>query len=148
MLFRSAVAEERSGGTFADEFNRRTRIIARSLRGLWSERGVLNPLAHGLFAVQMVSHKLMRWMVPLALIAALVSSALLVDHALYRTLLWVQLVLYGLALLGNLLPAQLGRFALFYVPAHFCAINAGALLGLLRFVSGRRYRVWQPTSRG
>ena len=143
-----AVAEERSGGTFADEFNRRTRIIARSLRGLWSERGVLNPLAHGLFAVQMVSHKLMRWMVPLALIAALVSSALLVDHALYRTLLWVQLVLYGLALLGNLLPAQLGRFALFYVPAHFCAINAGALLGLLRFVSGRRYRVWQPTSRG
>lgn len=144
----SAIAEERSGGTFADEFHRRTRIIARSLRGLWSERGVLNPFAHGLFAVQMFSHKLMRWMVPLALIAALVSSALLVDHALYRALFLAQLALYGLALLGHLLPAQLGRFALFYVPAHFCAINAGALLGLLRFVCGRRYRVWQPTSRG
>lgn len=143
----SAIAEERSGGTFADEFHRRTRIIARSLRGLWSERGVLNPLAHGWFAVQMISHKVMRWMVPLAMIAAFVSNALLRDIAPYGFFFNAQLVLYGLALLGNLLPAHLGRLALFYIPAHFVAINAGALLGLLRFISGRRYRIWQPTSR-
>ena len=142
-----AIAEERSGGTFADEFHRRTRIIARSLRGLWSERGVLNPLAHGWFAVQMISHKLMRWMVPLAMIAAFASNALLRDIAPYSLFFDVQLVLYGLAFLGNLLPAQLGRLALFYIPAHFVAINAGALLGLLRFLSGRSYRIWQPTSR-
>ncbi len=142
-----AIAEERSGSTFADEFHRRTRIIARSLRGLWSERGVLNPLAHGWFAVQMISHKLMRWMVPLAMIAAFASNALLRDTAPYGLFFDVQLVLYGLAILGNLLPAQLGRLALFYIPAHFVAINAGALLGLLRFLSGRSYRIWQPTSR-
>ena len=142
-----AIAEERSGGTFADEFHRRTRIIARSLRGLWSERGVLNPLAHGWFAVQMISHKLMRWMVPLAMIAAFVSNALLWDVAPYGLFFSVQIVLYGLAFLGNLLPAQLGRIFLFYVPAHFVAINAGALLGLLRVLSGRSYRIWQPTSR-
>lgn len=142
-----AIAEERSGGTFADEFHRRTRIIARSLRGLWSERGVLNPLAHGWFAVQMISHKLMRWMVPLAMIAAFASNALLRDIAPYGLFFSLQLVLYGLAFLGNLLPAQLGRLALFYIPAHFVAINAGALLGLLRFISGRSYRIWQPTSR-
>ena len=142
-----AIAEERSGGTFADEFHRRTRIIARSLRGLWSERGVLNPLAHGWFAVQMISHKLMRWMVPLAMIAAFASNALLRGIAPYGLFFDVQLVLYGLAILGNLLPAQLGRLALFYIPAHFVAINAGALLGLLRFLSGRSYRIWQPTSR-
>jgi len=142
-----AIAEERSGGTFADEFHRRTRIIARSLRGLWSERGVLNPLAHGWFAVQMISHKLMRWMVPLAMIAAFASNALLRDIAPYGLFFGFQLVLYGLAFLGNLLPAQLGRLALFYIPAHFVAINAGALLGLLCFLSGRSYRTWQPTSR-
>ncbi len=142
-----AIAEERSGGTFADEFHRRTRIIARSLRGLWSERGVLNPLAHGWFAVQMISHKLMRWMVPLAMVAAFVSNALLRDITPYGFFFGVQLVLYGLAFLGNLLPAQLGRLVLFYIPAHFLAINAGALLGLLRFLSGRSYRIWQPTSR-
>ena len=143
----SAIAQERSGGSFTDEFHRRTRIIARSLLGLWAERGVLNPLSHGWFAVQMISHKLMRWMVPLALIAAFVSNALLSHLEPYRTLFFIQVVLYGLAFVGNAWPARLGRFALFYVPAHFCAINAGALLGLLRFISGRRYRIWQPTSR-
>ena len=143
----SAVAEERSGGTFADEFHRRTRIIARSLRGLWAERGVLNPFAHGWFAVQMISHKLMRWTVPLAMIAAFASNALLRDIAPYSFFFDAQVVLYGLAFLGNLWPAGLGRLAIFYIPAHFVAINAGALLGLLRFLSGRRYRIWQPTSR-
>jgi len=142
-----AIAEERSGGTFADEFHRRTRIIARSLRGLWSERGVLNPLVYGWFAVQMISHKLMRWMVPLAMIAAFFSNALMWDVAPYGIFFSVQIVLYGLAFLGNLLPSQLGRLVVFYIPAHFVAINAGALLGLLRFLSGRSYRIWQPTSR-
>lgn len=143
----SAVAEERSGGTFTDEFHRRTRIIARSLRGLWAERGVLNPFAHGWFAVQMISHKLMRWTVPLAMIVAFASNALLRDIAPYSFFFDAQVVLYGLAFMGNVWPAGLGRLAIFYIPAHFVAINAGALLGLLRFLSGRRYRIWQPTSR-
>jgi cellulose synthase/poly-beta-1,6-N-acetylglucosamine synthase-like glycosyltransferase len=143
----SAVAEEQSCASFASEFRRRTRIIARSLHGLWSERAVLNPLAHGFFAFQMFSHKLLRWLVPLALLVALLSNVLLAEHEPYRTLLLLQGLVYTLALLGNVLSASLGRFALFYVPAHFCAINAGALLGLLSFISGRRYRVWQPTSR-
>jgi cellulose synthase/poly-beta-1,6-N-acetylglucosamine synthase-like glycosyltransferase len=143
----SAVAEEQSGGTFSDEFRRRTRIIARSLHGLWTERGVLNPFVHGFFAFQMFSHKLLRWIVPLALVVALVSNALLLADELYRVLFALQLGVYGMALLGTLLASSLGRFALFYVPAHFCAINAGALLGLFSFVSGRRYRTWKPTSR-
>ena len=143
----SAIAEEQSGGTFLDEFRRRTRIIARSLHGLWSERGVLNPFAHGFFAFQMFSHKLLRWLVPLALLVALASNALLLQYELFRVLFALQLGIYGLALLGNIFASSLGRVALFYVPAHFCAINAGALLGFLSFISGRRYRVWKPTSR-
>ncbi len=143
----SAIAEEQSGGTFLDEFRRRTRIIARSLHGLWTERGVLNPFAHGFFAFQMASHKLLRWLVPLALVAALLSNALLLEHDLFRVFFVLQLGIYALAILGNIFASSLGRVALFYVPAHFCAINAGALLGFLSFLSGRRYRVWKPTSR-
>ena len=114
---------------------------------MWSERGVLNPFAHGFFAFQMFSHKLLRWLVPLALLVALASNALLLQYELFRVLFALQLGIYGLALLGNIFASSLGRVALFYVPAHFCAINAGALLGFLSFISGRRYRVWKPTSR-
>ena len=108
---------------------------------------MLNPFAHGFFAFQMFSHKLLRWLVPLALLVALASNALLLQYELFRVLFALQLGIYGLALLGNIFASSLGRVALFYVPAHFCAINAGALLGFLSFISGRRYRVWKPTSR-
>ena len=143
-----AVAVEYSAGSFRDEFRRRTRIIARSLHGLRTEAGVLNPLRHGLFALQLISHKVLRWLVPVWLIVAFVSSGVLAGNPLYRWLFLLQLGFYFLALLGNLFPGQVGRLGLFYVPAHFCAINLGALVGLWNFATGRRYRVWQPVSRG
>ena len=42
----TAVATEYSSGRFGDEFRRRRRIVSRSLYGLWTEAGVLNPFAH------------------------------------------------------------------------------------------------------
>lgn len=142
-----AAAYESSGESFADEFRRRTRIIARSIYGLWTEAGALNPLRHGFFAFQLLSHKLMRWLAPLFLLVTLVTSGLLAARQPYGWAFAVQGVFYGLALLGNLAPGSLGRLGLFYIPAYFCAINLGALIGLWRFVSGNRYRVWQPISR-
>lgn len=142
-----ALAVERSAKSFREEFRRRTRIIARSLHGLRREAGVLNPFAHPGFAFQVVSHKLLRWLVPLFLIAAFASSLGLAGQQPYRALCWVQAGFYLLALAGNLWPARLGRIGLFYIPAHFCAINLGALVGLGKFLGGNRYTVWQPVSR-
>jgi cellulose synthase/poly-beta-1,6-N-acetylglucosamine synthase-like glycosyltransferase len=144
----AAVAVEHSAKGFRDEFRRRTRIIARSLHGLRTEAGVLNPFAGGLFAFQLISHKLLRWLVPLFLLGAWSSSAVLAGQPLYRAVFAVQTVFYLLAALGNLDPRHLGRVWLFYVPAYFTAINLGALVGLAKFLSGRRYTVWQPVSRG
>lgn len=142
-----AVAMEQSAVSFHGEFRRRTRIISRSMNGLWQERGVLNPFGHGLFAFQMFSHKVLRWLVPLFLIAALISAVPLAGQSLYRALLLAQLAFYLLAALGNLFQRRLGGAGLFYIPAYFCATNLGALLGLWNFLTGRRYQVWQPVSR-
>jgi cellulose synthase/poly-beta-1,6-N-acetylglucosamine synthase-like glycosyltransferase len=142
-----AVAYESSGESFSVEFRRRTRIIARSLYGLWSEVGALNPLRYGFFSFQLLSHKLLRWLAPLFLILAFVTNGLLVAHEPYGIFFAAQAVFYALALVGNLAPGSLGRIGLFYIPAYFCAINFGALVGLWRFVSGERFKVWQPINR-
>lgn len=142
-----AVAVEYSGGSFRDEFRRRRRIVSRSLHGLWTEAGVLNPFSHFAFAFQMFSHKLLRWLVPVCLLVALGANIPLAEDGLYRILLALQGIFYGLAALGNLLPERLGRLLPFYVPAYFCATNFGALLGLLNFLTGRRHSTWQPVSR-
>ena len=139
-----AVATEYSSGCFGDEFYRRRRIVSRSLYGLWTEAGVLNPGAHFFFAFQMFSHKLLRWLVPVWLLVVLAVNIPLAASALYGLLLALQVAFYGLAALGLLLPKRLGRYWLFYVPAYFAATNWGTLLGVLSFLTGRRDRVWQP----
>ncbi|MDE2704436.1 MAG: glycosyltransferase family 2 protein [Gemmatimonadota bacterium] len=140
----TAIATEYSSGRFGDEFRRRRRIVSRSLYGLWTEAGVLNPFAHFLFAFQMFSHKLLRWFVPVWLLVVLAVNIPLAASEYYGLLLALQVAFYGLATLGLLLPERLGRYWLFYVPAYFTATNWGTLLGLLSFLMGRRHRVWQP----
>jgi cellulose synthase/poly-beta-1,6-N-acetylglucosamine synthase-like glycosyltransferase len=142
-----AIASEFSGGSFGDEFRRRRRIVSRSLYGLWTQRGVLNPLAHFFFALQMISHKVLRWSVPVLLLIALGVNIPLAADPFYRILLALQGVFYLAAIMGNALPERLGRLWPFYVPAYFCATNFGALLGLVNFLTGRRHSVWQPVSR-
>ena len=140
----TAVATEYSSVRFGDEFHRRRRIVSRSLYGLWTEVGVLNPFAHFFFALQMFSHKLLRWLVPVWLLVVLAVNVPLAASEYYGLLLALQVAFYGLAALGLLLPERLGRYWLFYVPAYFTATNLGTLLGLLSFLTGRRHRVWQP----
>ena len=139
-----AVATEYSSARFGDEFRRRRRIVSRSLYGLWTEAGVLNPFVHFFFAFQMFSHKLLRWLVPVWLLVVLAVNIPLAASEYYGILLALQGAFYGLAVLGLLLPARLGRYWFFYVPAYFTATNLGTLLGLLSFLMGRRHRVWQP----
>ena len=143
-----AIATELSGGSFRDEFRRRRRIISRSLYGLWTQREVLNPFAHFVFAFQMFSHKVLRWLVPVLLLAAFGANIALAGDPFYRILLALEVAFLALAVLGYALPERLGRLLPFYLPAYFCAINYGALLGFLSFLTGRRHIVWQPVSRG
>ena len=142
-----AIATEESATTFRGEFRRRTRIVARSILGLWRERGVLNPLAHGWFAFQLISHKLIRWLVPFLLIAAFIGNALALGPGLYKALLALQVAFYALALVGQVGHRWLGRWGVFYIPAYFCATNLGVLLGWWYVVSGRRFTVWKPLAR-
>ena len=95
----------------------------------------------------MISHKLMRWLVPLALLLIFGLNSFLAGNVFYYSLWILQFVFYGLALGGSIMPRTVGKYALFYIPAHFCAMNIGAFLGLLRFLTGQRYRAWQPMSR-
>ena len=140
----TAVATEYSSVRFGDELRRRRRIVSRSLYGLWTAASVLNPFAHFFFAFQMFSHKVLRWLVPVWLLAVLAVNIALAASEYYGFLLALQVAFYVLAALGLLLPERLGRYWLFYVPAYFTATNWGTLLGLLSFLTGRRHRVWQP----
>src|SRR5690606_22746592 len=54
---------EETAGSFDKEIARKERIVNRSIRGLMRVRELLNPLHFGVFTLEVISHKLLRWLI-------------------------------------------------------------------------------------
>lgn len=138
-----AMSMEQSCVQFSDEFKRRKRIVARSLRGLASERDLLNPFKYGIFAFQMTSHKLLRWGVPLLLAAMFISNGFLLGEGPYALFFGLQLAFYGLGIVGSLFASRLNVAGVFYIPAYFCLMNLGVLAGIASYLKGGAPVTWE-----
>ena len=141
-----AVAFEPVASTAELEFGRKVRIMSRGLRGVIVRRELLDPRRHGFYAVQLLTHKLLRrtMTVPLGVLA--VTSPLLWRRGrLYRAATLAQAALYGLGGAGILLADKpLGRRKAFMLPAFFCFVNVAALRATWNIVRGRRIDRWEP----
>ncbi len=145
----AAVALEPVAGSSRREYRRKVRIMTRGLRGVAVARGLLDPRRHGFYALQLLTHKVLRRLmaVPLLVIAA-TSLALWGDGSLYRLATIAQLGVYGLGAGGLALgdrPA--GRRPWFALPAFFCLVNIASLHALANLLTGRRIDRWQPARR-
>ena len=141
-----ALAWEPETASATLEFRRKVRIVVRGLRGVLMRRALLNPFRYGFYSVVLFSHKVLRRVAPLFLIAALISSAVLAhDSTWFRLACGVQLGFYVLAGLGYLTRAhRAGRSKLLYAPFHYCLLNAAALVALAKVARGVRIERWEP----
>jgi cellulose synthase/poly-beta-1,6-N-acetylglucosamine synthase-like glycosyltransferase len=130
-------------GDASREFARKRRTVLRGMSALWRNASMLNPFRHGLFALQLISHKLLRWLVPVFMLAALVSSAALLGRPAYRLLFGLQVGFYLLALGG---AAGAGARA-FRLPFFLLLTNTSILLAWLKFLRGERIVAWRPSER-
>lgn len=102
----SARAFDRASGDAPSEMRRKVRTLAGNFQLLRFEPRFIVPGRNPIW-VQFVSHKIGRLFVPYALIALLVSSALLVTRSpLYTAAFVAQLTFYGLALYGAVLDRR------------------------------------------
>ncbi len=141
-----AIAEEAGGIGGAVEARRRVRIISRGWKGLFSHSQVLNPFRVGLFSLQFIARKLLRWLGPVFMVLALGSNIALVGSDFYRVILVIQGAFYALAILGMGFNLYKIRLLPAYLPYYFCLINWAALQALFRVILGRDSAVWIPTS--
>jgi cellulose synthase/poly-beta-1,6-N-acetylglucosamine synthase-like glycosyltransferase len=138
-----ARSSERAAEDFRREFRRKVRIVNRAWRALMGLRGLLNPLRYGFFAFELISHKLLRWLVPLMLLGILVTNLLLLGRApIYTVMLVAQVVFYLLALVGHALRSRQQMPAFVSVPYYFCLVNVASALGILDAYRGRTYATW------
>lgn len=126
------------------EFKRKVRIVAESIRGLFSEKELLNPIKYGIFSIQLISHKLLRWTVPIFLIGLFVSNLFLWDNGnVYRSLLIFQIVFYLSALVAWVFELIGSQIKLFYIPYYFCMVNSAALIGWFKYFTGQKEIIWE-----
>jgi cellulose synthase/poly-beta-1,6-N-acetylglucosamine synthase-like glycosyltransferase len=137
-----ALAYEETTQSIAEEFAMRVRVVTRAIRGLLSVSDLLQPWKFAWPAFQLWSHKIMRWMVPLFLIALFAANLMLLDFPLYRLTLAAQLFFYAAALLNMLLPLH-RQWKPLGIPLFFCTLNAAALVSLVEICRGRKYVTWQ-----
>jgi len=139
-----AICTEETNRRSDNELKMRVRIIAQTFTDLWRHAGMFNPFRSGFYAVQLFSHKLMRYLVPFFLIAIFAASATLAGSFFYRILFTAQLVCYGAAGLAWLLERLGIRSRLLALPQYFVLANVASLIAMYKFFRGERYASWEP----
>lgn len=139
-----ATGWEGAAPTVRDELKRKARIIAGGWKALSQMPSLMNPLRHPAIALQLISHKVLRWLAPLCFIGIAGSTPALPESPFYRFALGAQALFYALALASLLLPCLRAR-RICYFPYYVCAMNLAALLGLVRFLLRSQSVLWEKT---
>lgn len=135
---------EETAGSFDKEIARKERIVNRSIRGLMRVKEVMRPATAGIFAFEVISHKLLRWLIPVFLLLGVAGSTLLAANALwpFQLITTGSLILVLLALLGARSEDKRALPFWISVPYYFVMVNLYAVKGIIRALQGRTQVTW------
>ena len=140
-----AVCVEETNHRAVEEFQMRVRIIAQTLTDLWRNRDMLNPFRGGIFSIQLLSHKVLRYLVPVFLVCMLISSGLLgYDSVFFAAVFILQVAFYLATLLIWVLESRDLKLGVLAFPLYFVLANLASGIGYYRFLRGERYASWEP----
>jgi hypothetical protein len=144
----AAICIESTTLNVREEMAKRTRITIQNIRGLASRPEMLNVFRHGLFALFLISHKLLRLLVPIWLLLLLAVSTVLgvTVHPVFLAFAAAQLALYATGFLGYLLQSRL-QLGLLNMVFYFCLSNLAIFVGILRYFKGVRVATWDTLRR-
>ncbi|HEV3447065.1 MAG TPA: glycosyltransferase family 2 protein [Gemmataceae bacterium] len=141
-----AVAHEETAVDVRSEFRRRSRIGAGGCQCIGLLWPLLNP-AHGWVAFTFFSHKICRWLCPIAMLGLLLCNLALLERPLYQVTMATQAMFYLGAGLASYLPGRSPAVRLLRLSSMFVGMNAALLVGIYRWLAGRQKGTWNRTVR-
>lgn len=138
-----AVAYEETTEKAREEFRMRIRVISRGMYGLLYMRQLFNPLRHGFVAFQLISHKLMRWLVPIFVAVLFVANLSLLGSSFYNVAFIGQVVFYAMAVAGWVGERWNLRMKLFSIPLYFSTVNIASVISLFKTLKGYKAVTWE-----
>lgn len=140
-----AVCTEETNQLSGKEMQMRVRVISQTFSDLWTNRDMLNPFRSGFYAVELLSHKILRYSVPLFLILLFLSSIFLAFNSTFFGIIAVlQIIFYAAAIAGWSLEKSGVKGGILSMPLYFVLANAASLVGFYKFLRGERYARWEP----
>jgi hypothetical protein len=127
------------------EFNRKVRTLAGNFQLLQLAPWLLS--RENRLRFELISHKLLRLVVPALLVVLLSTGALLaIRSRLYGVAVAVQLLLYSLAALGGWRGVPIITRVATTARA-FCMLNAAVVVGFYKYIftRGPLWKIWIPT---
>ncbi|MDQ6786583.1 MAG: glycosyltransferase family 2 protein [Acidobacteriota bacterium] len=141
----NAICTEETNQRTDKEIRMRVRVISQTITDLWRNRAMLSPFKSGFYAVELVSHKIFRYSVPLFLIALLVSTAALAfSSETFVALFALQIVFYAMAFAAWMLEKTKKSTGVLAMPLYFVLTNLASTVGFYKFLRGERFARWEP----
>ncbi len=126
------------------EFKRRSRIIEAGIRTVMANMALLNPLSYPVFAWQLWSHKMLKWLFPFMVIANFILALLLSNEGwVYIAIAcgYIWLILLSIPPIAGKIP-RIGQMARFFL------LSIGAVLkAWFNVITGAGSKTWEPTHR-
>ncbi len=140
-----AIVVEEALSKSGDEYRMRVRVALRAFWALWDKRTLFNPLRRPLFAWQLMSHKLLRYLALLPMITAWLANLFLARGSdFYTGLLLLQSAGWFVALLGLMPTPHFQRLGIVRWSSYLLLLNIASAHAFVRFVMGKKQVLWTP----
>jgi cellulose synthase/poly-beta-1,6-N-acetylglucosamine synthase-like glycosyltransferase len=134
------------------EWNMRVRVVRGGMTGMVHAKKILNPITYPIPFFQLVSHKILRWLIPVIIISLFVINNYLVwsdPKNIYAVvLLVIQLAFYLIAACAYALERNGIHNRLAAIPLYFLILNAASLVALVKTITGNLESTWETTREG
>ena len=127
------------------EYTMRVRVTLRALWALHDMRQLLNPAKFGMFSLQLISHKLLRYLAFIPVIICFISNVMLLSSGvIYILFLLIQCIFYFFAWQGKLHIEDKNMPVYYSLPYYFCLLNVACVNATWRYLNGEKQVIWKP----
>lgn len=138
-----ALLNEESLSSSQTEFRMRVRVSLRAYWAMLDMKHLFNPFQYGIFSLQLLSHKLLRYLAFIPLLLALISNGLITGEGFFYSYSFVlQILFYGAATYVALNEGTQNRWL--GLAHYFCLINIASAMAFIKFIKGEKIVLWKP----
>jgi cellulose synthase/poly-beta-1,6-N-acetylglucosamine synthase-like glycosyltransferase len=138
-----ALLNEESLSTSQSEFRMRVRVSLRAYWAMYDMKHLFNPSKYGIFSLQLLSHKLLRYLAFIPLLIVFISNGFITGNGLfYSSTFLLQILFYGVAAFVALNDGTKNKF--FGLAHYFCLINIASAMAFIKFIKREKIVLWKP----